>query len=547
MKNMIAYTLKSQNYAEIKKALEKVTLPPDIAEQLRIIIRDHDDVTTAVRAAIRKQLKEASGIFAVQRLFEEPSSLPHLSEIDQEQKSDLPLENPVFPDNDEELEKKSKKTERRTPIKKTHALKAEDLKCPSCSKTMHRAHKKSVTIIRIAGLVEENHQIETCRCLSCGTTSEAACAEAQETRIGSFSVDTAAVMCALRYAYGMPSFRLEEVTACLGYRIPDSTQWDLFENCGNVLHRFERFLREEAAKVNVVQMDDTHNNINELTQTFKLMKNGDVKKLERTGVHTTGYIAQFAAGKICLFNSGLHHAGEIFEKLNKARTTEEQVILMIDASSSNTSRLKNMDLNVVQANCNSHAARKFKDLKENPVFEEHVTTIMALYRSVFELDKDLIKRPPSERLMLHQKHSLPKMEKIKYKIEEDFRNKNVEPNSPLGAAYNYYLNHFEKLTAFCKIENAPVCNNACERLLKRAILHRKNSMFFKNLVGAAVGDIHMSILLTAKENGLNPVQYMTALLRYEKHWKENPSDFLPWNFNATLARINAESHQHVLS
>lgn len=547
MKNMIAYTLKAQNYEEIKRALKQCEVPKHIAEQLRIVLSDHEGITTAVRAAIQKQLKEASGIFSAQRLFEEPPALPHSFGIEQEQKSDIPIENPVIPNNDEELEKKSKKTERRPPIKKIHALKTEDLKCPSCSKTMHRAHKKSVTIIRIAGLVEENHQIETCRCLSCGTTSEAVCTEAQETRIGSFSVDAAAVMCALRYAYGMPSFRLEEVTACLGYRIPDSTQWDLFENCGNILHRFDKFLRQEATKVNVVQMDDTHNKINELTQSFKLMKNGDVKKIERTGVHTTGYIAQFAAGKICLFNSGLHHAGEIFEKLNKARTTEEQVILMMDASSSNTSRLKNLDLNVVQANCNSHAARKFKDLKENPVFEEHVTTIMALYSSVFELDKDLKVRPPSERLMLHQKHSLPKMEKIKSKIEEDFRNKKVEPNSPLGAAYNYYLNHFDKLTAFCKFENAPVCNNACERLLKRAILHRKNSMFFKNLVGAAVGDIHMSILLTAKENGLNPVQYMAALLQYEKLWKENPSDFLPWNFKATLARINAESNQHTIS
>ena len=129
---------------------------------------------------------------------------------------------------------------------------------------------------------------------------------------------------------------------------------------------------------------------------------------------------------------------------------------------------------------------------------------------------------------------------IKLKIESDFLDNRVEPNSPLGSAYKYFLNHFEKLTAFCKYERAPVCNNECERLLKRAIRHRKNSLFFKNSVGAAVGDIHMSVLLTAKENGLNPVHYLAALLKFEKERKQNPEDFLPWNFTATLERLKLQ-------
>jgi transposase len=76
--------------------------------------------------------------------------------------------------------------------------------------------------------------------------------------------------------------------------------------------------------------------------------------------------------------------------------------------------------------------------------------------------------------------------------------------------------------------------------LKRAIRHRKNSLFFKNSVGAAVGDIHMSVLLTAKENGLNPVHYLAALLKFEKERKQNPEDFLPWNFTATLERLKLQ-------
>jgi hypothetical protein len=62
------------------------------------------------------------------------------------------------------------------------------------------------------------------------------------------------------------------------------------------------------------------------------------------------------------------------------------------------------------------------------------------------------------------------------------------------------LNHYDKLIGFAQIKDAPICNTRFERVLKRAILHRKNSLFFKNLVGDALGDIHMSILITTKEN-----------------------------------------------
>ena len=63
--------------------------------------------------------------------------------------------------------------------------------------------------------------------------------------------------------------------------------------------------------------------------------------------------------------------------------------------------------------------------------------------------------------------------------------------------------------------------------------------FFKNLVGAAVGDIHMTILMTAKENGLEPVQYLADLLEFSEHLNEEPSAWLPWNYENTVAELRA--------
>jgi hypothetical protein len=43
----------------------------------------------------------------------------------------------------------------------------------------------------------------------------------------------------------------------------------------------------------------------------------------------------------------------------------------------------------------------------------------------------------------------------------------------------YMLNHWEALTLFLKVPNAPLDNNLCGPALKMSILHRKNALFFK--------------------------------------------------------------------
>ena len=51
----------------------------------------------------------------------------------------------------------------------------------------------------------------------------------------------------------------------------------------------------------------------------------------------------------------------------------------------------------------------------------------------------------------------------------------------------------------------------CERVLKRAILNRKNSLFYKTSHGAYVGDLFMSIIYTCDLAGINAFEYLNAL------------------------------------
>ena len=99
---------------------------------------------------------------------------------------------------------------------------------------------------------------------------------------------------------------------------------------------------------------------------------------------------------------------------------------------------------------------------------------------------------------------------------------------------------WERLTLFLRQAGAPLDNNICERGLKKAILHRKNSLFYKTVKGAQVGDLYMSLIHTCQLNGANPFDYLTALQKHAAELARNPSTWMPWNYGETLARLAPE-------
>ncbi len=81
-----------------------------------------------------------------------------------------------------------------------------------------------------------------------------------------------------------------------------------------------------------------------------------------------------------------------------------------------------------------------------------------------------------------------------------------------------------------RVPGAPLDNNVAERTLKMAILHRKNSMGYKTVLGAKVGDLFMSLIHTCQRNGANPFAYLLALARNPEAVAAQPSAWLPWNY-----------------
>lgn len=109
--------------------------------------------------------------------------------------------------------------------------------------------------------------------------------------------------------------------------------------------------------------------------------------------------------------------------------------------------------------------------------------------------------------VLSPKSQRPVREQLRSWLNAQFAEKKIEPNSGLGVAITYLLRHWERLTLFLREPGAPLDNNIAERGLKKAILHRKNSLFYKTGNGTRVGGLFMSLIHTCKLAGANAFDY----------------------------------------
>ena len=150
-----------------------------------------------------------------------------------------------------------------------------------------------------------------------------------------------------------------------------------------------------------------------------------------------------------------------------------------------------------------------------------------------------LKLSAQERLKFHQTHSQKPMEALEKWAREQIEQKKIEPNSGLGQAIKYMRKRWDKLTLFLREAGAPIDNNACEQILKRAVRHRRNSLFYKTERGALVGDLFMSLIETCRFCGANPLDYLTALQKHARLVSEHPEQWLPWNYKAALAAANS--------
>ena len=370
--------------------------------------------------------------------------------------------------------------------------------CPGCGKGKVYPQKEPRTLVRIVGqapLAATVYELDRLRCNLCGEVFTAP--EPEGIGPEKYDETTAAMIALLKYGSGMPFYRLEKLEQLLGIPLPASTQWEIVEEAAEVIKAARDELIRQAAQGEVLHNDDT---------SMRVLRLAREPSDDRTGVFTSGIVSTQAGRRIALYFTGRQHAGENLRDVLEHRTTGlARPLQMCDALSRNTPKLTD-GAEILLANCLAHGRRQFVEVAAN--FPEPCRYVLETLGDVYKYDaeaREPIFRLP-ERLAFHQQHSGPVMEHLHAWLEARFALKQVEPNSGLGKAITYLLRHWKGLTAFLREAGAPLDNNICERALKRAVLHRKNALFYRTLHGAEAGDLFMSLIHTCELAGCQSVR-----------------------------------------
>jgi transposase len=402
-------------------------------------------------------------------------------------------------------------------------------RCPECGKGNVYEQKEPKVLVRIVGqapLAATVYSLERLRCGACGQVFTAQ--EPEGVGPEKYDETATAMIAQLKYGSGIPFYRLEQLEAQLGIPLPAATQWEMAEEAAELLKPARDELIRQAAQGEVLHNDDTGMRVLKLER-----EPGD----ERTGVFTSGIVSTAEGRKIALYFTGRQHAGENLADVLKQRGRElSRPIQMSDALSWNAPKLpEGMELLV--AHCLAHGRRQIVDVAQN--FPNECRHVLEMLGHVYRNDAEARTAGllPDERLRFHQQRSKPIMDELLQWLEAQLAEHKTEPNSGLGKAITYLLRHWRALTTFLRERGAPLDNNIAERALKRAVLHRKNALFYRTLNGAQVGDLFMSLVHTCQLCGVNSFDYLIQLQRHARELAVRPSEWMPWNYREALTQV----------
>jgi len=352
------------------------------------------------------------------------------------------------------------------------------------------------------------------RCSFCTQRQQAPLPDGVEQTKWDATADVAIAV--MKYCAGMPWYRLAHLEAAFGIPIAASTLWERCEHVGDCLLPVFLLLEKKAAEAELFTVDDTSVRILDL-----MRENTSLAPGERRGMFTTGLLATVEGRRIALYSSGRHHAGENLAKILKRRPEAAGApITMADALARNWPP----GFTLIVAKCLVHGRRQFVEIETS--FPGECKRVLDDLAFVFRVEAKTTAMSPEERLAFHQQHSAPVMDALEVWIEEQLEQ--TEPNAPLGAALRYMRRHWSGLSQFLRTAGCPLDSNAVERALRRAVLNRKNAMFFRTQHGADISDVIMSVAESARLAQTNLWEYLVDVVRNRDAVRAQPAAWLPW-------------------
>ena len=335
----------------------------------------------------------------------------------------------------------------------------------------------------------------------------------------------------------IPLYRLNEIFARMGVDIPDTTMVDWCGRAMKTLAPLIERIETDIMASNLLHADDT-----------------PIRVLDR-GRRAQGLGKGVKKGRIWAYVrdqrpwSGTAPPGAVYrfapnwkEEHVLAHLGGTRGILQADGYKG-YAKLYARDLNgnsqFREAACWAHLRRDFHDIwkaTKSEIARGALDRIGALY----DIEREINGKPAALRLAVRQEKSKPKVEALHAWAEKQLTR--IPGKSDLAKAFRYGLNRWSSFTLFLDDGRVAIDNNPAERALRPIGVGRRNWLFAGSDTGGETLARAMTIIETAKMNGLDPQAYLTDVLdRIHDHMNPRLDELLPWNWSPANADSQAEA------
>lgn len=178
---------------------------------------------------------------------------------------------------------------------------------------------------------------------------------------------------------------------------------------------------------------------------------------------------------------------------------------------------------IVEAACWAHLRRKFHDvikIKPSSLADEALRRIGELY----EIEGRVKGLPPDERRRQRQEHAWPRVDALHRWIKDTLPK--VPQKQTLAEAMRYGLSRWDALKVYLDDGTVEIDNNAAERAIRPIAVGRNNWLFAGADAGGDRTANILTLIETAKLNGLEPEQYLAGVIA--RAGTVEPAELLPW-------------------
>ena len=181
-----------------------------------------------------------------------------------------------------------------------------------------------------------------------------------------------------------------------------------------------------------------------------------------------------------------------------------------------------------EAACWAHLRRDFHDIwtgTKSEIAKEALDRIGQLY----DIERDIKGLTADERYAVRKRKTKPKVEAFHAWAEAQLTR--IPGKSDLAKAFRYGISRWSSFTLFLEDGRVAIDNNAAERGMRPIGVGRRNWLFAGSDTGGETLARAMTIIETAKMNGLDPQAYLTDVLsRIHDHKINKLDELLPWKW-----------------